>query len=200
LRSTKEWWAKRVVVRRGFKAWCEKVAADARRQHGLAASAPLSARSVAEKNGVLVLSVADIPNINEACVRQLTEVDPTSWSAATIIHPKAKLIIYNCAHAEGRQSSSIMHEMAHIICGHDAAKAEYLPGGLMMLKAYDKEQEEEADLLAATLLLPRVALVSIMSSGIAIEDAAEAYNVSVDLMKMRLQRAGVYMQFKRRRY
>lgn len=70
----------------------------------------------------------------------------------------------------------------------------------MMLKAYDKEQEEEADLLAATLLLPRVALVSIMSSGGAIEDAAKDYSVSVDLLKMRLQRAGVYMQFKRRRH
>lgn len=189
-----------MAVRRGFKAWCEKAAADARVQQGLALSAPLSARSVAEKHGVLVLSVADIPNIDEACVKQLTEVDPASWSAATIIHPRAKLIIYNCAHADGRQSSSIMHEMAHIICGHEAAKAEYLPGGLMMLKAYDKEQEEEADLLSASLLLPRVALVSIMASGSAIEDAAKAYGVSVDLLKMRLQRAGVYMQFKRRRY
>lgn len=189
-----------MVVRRGFKAWCEKVAADARTQQGLVASAPLSARSVAERHGVVVLSVAEIPNLDEACLRQLTEVDSASWSAATIIHPRAKLIIYNCAHTEGRQSSSIMHEMAHIICGHEAAKAEYLPGGLMMLKAYDKEQEEEADLLAATLLLPRVALVSILSSGSAIEDAARHYSVSVDLLKMRLQRAGVYMQFKRRRY
>lgn len=188
-----------MVVRRGFKAWCERAAADARIQQGLPASAPLSARSVAEKNGVLVLSVADIPNLDPACLRQLTEVDPASWSAATIIHPKGKLIIYNCAHTEGRQSSSIMHEMAHIICGHSAAKAEYLPDGLMMLKAYNKEQEEEADLLAATLLLPRVALVSIMSSGSTIDNAARDYGVSVELLKMRLQRAGVYMQFKRRR-
>lgn len=89
--------------------------------------------------------------------------------------------------------------MAHIICGHSAAKAEYLPDGLMMLKAYNKEQEEEADLLAATLLLPRVALVSIMSSGSTIDNAARDYGVSVELLKMRLQRAGVYMQFKRRR-
>ncbi len=188
------------MVKRGFKAWCEKAAADARLQQGLVASAPLSARALAERHGVQVLSIKDIPNISKNCVQQLTEVDPASWSAATIIHPKAKLIIYNCAHTDGRQSNSIMHEMAHIICGHEAAKAEYLPGGVMMLKAYNKEQEEEADLLSATLLLPRVALVSIMSSGSAIEDAANAYKVSVDLLKMRLRRAGVYRQFERRRY
>lgn len=188
-----------MVVRRGFKAWCERAAANMRALHGLAVTAPLPAKLVAGQQGVLVLPITEIPNLSGACIRQLTQVDPASWSAATIISPKAKLIIYNPAHTYGRQSNSIMHEMAHIICGHEAAKTEFLPNGIMMLKAYDKVQEEEADLLAATLLLPRVALVSILSSGSQIEEAAAQYGVSVELLKMRLQRAGVYMQFKRRR-
>lgn len=69
----------------------------------------------------------------------------------------------------------------------------------MILKAYDKDQEEEADILSATLLLPRVALVQILASNVSLEEAADNYEVSVDLLKMRLQRAGVYLQFKRRR-
>lgn len=187
------------MLRRGFKSWAEKVAADTRSQLGLAAAAPLSALSVAKRHGVSVVSVNDIPGISANCLNQLTEVDPKSWSAATLIHPKAKLIIFNSSHSSGRQSNSIMHEMAHLICGHQASKTEQVSDGMMMLKAYDKDQEEEADVLSATLLLPRVALVQIMSSKVSLEDGAETYNVSIELLKMRLQRAGVYLQFKRRR-
>jgi Zn-dependent peptidase ImmA (M78 family) len=175
------------------------MAADTRSQLGIVAAAPLAALSVAKKHGVLVISINDIPGLSESCIKQLTEVDPTSWSAATLIHPRAKLIITNSAHSLGRQSNSIMHEMAHLICGHQAARTEYLSNGLMMLKAYDKDQEEEADILSATLLLPRVALVQLLSSNTSLEEGADKYGVSVDLLKMRLQRAGVYLQFKRRR-
>lgn len=187
------------MLRRGFKSWAEKMAADTRSQLGVAASAPLSAISVAERHGLIVVSVNDIPGISPDCVNQLTEVDPKSWSAATLLHSNANLIIFNSAHSAGRQSNSIMHEVAHLICGHHASKTEQISGGMMMLKAYDKDQEEEADILSATLLLPRVALLQIMSSNVSLDEAAENYGVSVDLLKMRLQRAGVYLQFKRRR-
>lgn len=69
----------------------------------------------------------------------------------------------------------------------------------MMVVGYDLASEEEADLLAATLLLPRVALLKIMQSGEPIDVSANTYEVSVELLKMRLQRAGVYLQFQRRR-
>ena len=68
----------------------------------------------------------------------------------------------------------------------------------MVVTEYDEAQEDEADLLGATLLLPRVALLAIMEAGLSIETAADRYGVSEDLLKMRLQRAGVYLQFKRR--
>jgi Zn-dependent peptidase ImmA (M78 family) len=187
------------LAKRGFKSWCEKVSGETRTQLGLLPTSPLPALSVAEKHGISVLSVNSIPGISEWCLKQLTELDPWSWSAATIFHKEKKLIITNSAHPPGRQSGNIMHELSHIICDHEAAKTEFLPNGLMMLKNYDADQEEEADLLSATLLLPRVALVHIMASGMSIEAAAEKYVVSVELLKMRLQRAGVYIQFKRRR-
>lgn len=91
-----------------------------------------------------------------------------------------------------------MHELAHLICGHVPSQTQMLPDGTMMLTDYDSEQEEEADLLGATLLLPRVALISIMEASLTIEAAAELYVVSEELLKMRLQRAGVYQQFSRR--
>lgn len=92
-----------------------------------------------------------------------------------------------------------MHELSHLICDHNAANVEMLANGIMLVKAYDTEQEDEADLLSAALLLPRVALVSVITGGLTLGDAAKRYNVSEDLLKMRLQTTGVYLQFKRRR-
>jgi len=160
---------------------------------------PLCPISVAKSIGVIVVDLKDIPGVNDECVRQLTVIDPSAWSAATLIHNDKKLIIFNGSHTVGRRSNSIMHELSHLICEHKAANVEMLASGMMLVKAYDNEQEQEADLLSAALLLPRVALVSIMTSGLTLEEAAQRYRVSEDLLKMRLQITGVYLQFKRRR-
>jgi len=67
-----------------------------------------------------------------------------------------------------------------------------------MLVDYDEDQETEADVLAATLLLPRVALVEILSSGMPIESAVVEFGVTSELMQMRLNTTGALIQFRRR--
>jgi len=67
-----------------------------------------------------------------------------------------------------------------------------------MLVDYDEDQESEADTLAATLLLPRIALVAILSSGMSIESAALKFGVTTELMQMRLNTTGTLIQFRRR--
>ena len=67
--------------------------------------------------------------------------------------------------------------------------------GFMLLKAYDKEQEEEADWLAACLLLPRDALVLIMRRSLDAIEAAELYGVSRRMLTYRLAMTGVKRQF-----
>jgi Zn-dependent peptidase ImmA (M78 family) len=76
----------------------------------------------------------------------------------TVCWKSKYLIVMNSAHPATRQSSSLMHELAHLIIGHKPARLDVTPDGMMILSTYDKQNEEEANWLAATLLLPREAL------------------------------------------
>lgn len=140
----------------------------------------------------------DIPKISASLLRSIEEIEAGAWSAATLVHNGKSLVILNPSHSAGRQSNDLMHELAHLVCGHTPSQTRELPGGLMMVTEYDPTQEEEADLLAAALLLPRVALIAIMEASLSIGEAATQYSVSEELLRMRLQRAGVYQQFSRR--
>ena len=186
------------MVRHGYKAWCERTAQEKRIALGVAASAPLSARDLAAHMNVRVWYPEEIPSIKAPLLRAISEIETGAWSAATLVHGGKNLVILNPSHPIGRQSNDLMHEMSHLICGHVPSQTQTLPDGTMMVTDYDLEQEEEADLLAATLLLPRVALLSIMEASLSLDEAARRYVVSEELLKMRLQRAGVYQQFGRR--
>lgn len=186
------------MARHGFKAWCERAALEKRVALALAGSAPLPARALAGQMSVRIWYPNNIPNISEALLRSIKEIESGAWSAATLVHKGKSLVILNPSHPTGRKSNDLMHELAHIICGHVPSQTEMLPDGMMMVTEYDSAQEEEADLLGATLLLPRVALIAIMEASLSIEEAAAMYVVSEELLRMRLQRAGVYQQFSRR--
>lgn len=158
---------------------------------------PLSAWKLAEHMGALVWYPSQIRGVSTTLLSRLTS-EPSSWSAATILHPRHTLIILNEAHSKSRQSNDLMHELAHLICGHQPAEAAPVENNPFLLTDYDAGQEEEADILAATLLLPRVALMAIAELGLSKMTAAERYGVSTQLLEMRMRRAGVYTQFARR--
>jgi Zn-dependent peptidase ImmA (M78 family) len=187
------------LVQRGFKAWCERVAQQYRGELGLGETAPLSPWALAKRKGILVWTPRQIPGLPNEVVDHLLNHASSNWSAATLSHAGTDLIILNSSHVAGRRSNDLMHELSHIICGHKAARVDVSEDGLLVLKSYDAVQEEEADLLAATLLLPRVALVEIKERGLSSAAAAKEYGVSTQLLTMRLNRSGVNRQFMHRR-
>jgi Zn-dependent peptidase ImmA (M78 family) len=67
-----------------------------------------------------------------------------------------------------------------------------------MVGGYQPNQEAEADWLAGALLLPRVALLSIVHRAIPHPTAMLTYGVSEDMLRMRLDRTGVNLQLRRR--
>lgn len=186
------------MAQRGFKAWCERVAKQSRSTLGLLEIAPLSPWLLAKKKNVQVWTPDQIPDLASSTVEHLLNHASSSWSAATLSHAGIDLIILNSSHLPGRQSNDLMHELSHLICGHSAARIDVSEDGFLVLKSYDVEQEEEADLLAATLLLPRVALIEIKERGLSATEAADEYGVSKQLVTMRLNRSGVNKQFQHR--
>jgi Zn-dependent peptidase ImmA (M78 family) len=147
--------------------------------------------------GVVVIYIDQVPNLAAGTLEQLTATDPGAWSAATVCWKNKYLIVMNSAHAPARQSSSLMHELAHLIIGHKPARLDITPDGLMILSSYDKQNEEEANWLAAALLLPREALLHIRRHGMTNEQAAAAFGCSVQMFTFRINTTGVDVQLRR---
>ena len=186
-----------IAFRRGFKSWCEATSLQFRVALGLRPTDPLPAARLAAHIGARVVTPREVPGLGNAANRQLVERDPSSWSAVTVTARSRHVIVVNPAHSPGRMSNDLMHECAHIILNHVPAKAILSADRLLMMSAYDRLQEAEADWLAAVLLLPRPALLSVAAAPSAA--AARSYGVSEDLLQMRLNVTGVRNQAARRR-
>lgn len=185
------------MFRRGFKTWCETIATERRRSLKVPTTAPLDPRIVAKQMRVAVRYVEQIPNLATGTLEQLTKIDPDAWSAVTLCHGGRYLVVLNSAHPKTREANTLMHELAHLIIGHKPARLDITDDGLMILSSYDKQHEDEANWLAAALLLPREALIHARRRGMTNEEAAAHYGCSTQLFAMRIQTTGVDMQLRR---
>lgn len=183
------------MFERGFKAWCERFSKEKRIEMGVSPSDPLDPFNLANKLGYCVWFPSEIKGLSAESANALAQADG-GWSAVTIVVEGKTSIILNSLHSKGRQASDLMHEMSHKILNHDPHEMEVSQNGVMLLSAYDKQQEEEADWLSGCLLLPRDALFSIKKAGMEDIEAAKTYGVSVSMMKYRMSMTGVNRQFR----
>lgn len=186
-------------MRRGFKAESERRAVAARATMGAEAIAKLCPWEYASYLDVIVLGAdeLDLPPVHFA---QLLQKDPSSWSGMTLDEDNVKLIILNSAHSDRRKASTLAHELAHIELDHVPASVNVSPSGLTLLSDYSDDQEEEADWLGAALLLPQAALLHHRGNGVSMQQIADLYAVSNDLVAWRCRMTGVEkrMAFRRR--
>ena len=186
------------TLERGFKAWAERTAAAVRRELELSPVEPLDPYLLAARLRVRVVSPRDFPDLPPDIVTQLLERDATGWSAATLVIHGINIVIYNPTHSLGRQASNMVHELAHIMLKHEPAKVMFSQDEQMATRTFDQRQEDEANWLGWTLLLPRDALVAARRRRMAKAQIAQEYGVSENLVRYRLQVTGVDVQIKRR--
>ncbi len=186
------------MFERGFKAWCERFSTEKRIELGVKGSEKLAPHLLAKSLGIIVWTPEDIPGLERKYIDTLLQNDgktASCWSAITIIVENKTLVILNSSHSPGRQASDLMHELSHRILEHTPHTTQVTPDGIMLLSSYDKQEEDEADWLSATLLLPRKALEFIKRSRLQDEDAAREYGVSLKMLKYRMSMTGVNRQF-----
>lgn len=186
------------MFERGFKAWCERYSAEKRKALGLEPHSPLDARALAAHLGVRVWTPADVPGLNEQAIAVLLRNDgetPSDWSAVTLIAGSKVLVILNSSHSSARQASDLTHELAHRIRGHEAKEVSVSEDGLMLLSSYEKAEEEEADWLASSLLLPREALAWIKRRRLDAAAACTEYGVSARMLQYRISMTGINRQY-----
>lgn len=185
------------MLRRGFKSWCENTSISYRKTLRLEKHAPLCSHILAKYLDVKLLTPNEINGLSTSDINLLLKTDSDSWSAVALSNNKSNIIIYNSSHAKTRQANDIMHELSHIIIRHKPQMTHYSEEIGILLRQYDKMQEEEADCLAATLLLPKEALIKIKFARKSVALAADYYGVSQQLMRMRLGTSGANSIYKR---
>lgn len=182
----------------GFKTWCETYAVEKRKELKLNARDPLDPRVLATHLDVRVWTPDDVPKLSHQTKSVLLRNDgktPSCWSAVTLVVQAKVVVILNSSHSKPRQSSDLMHELAHQIRGHKPHDMEISAEGMMFVPSYDKHGEDEADWLSGCLLLPRPALVYIKSKRILDEDVVVQYGASKKMLGYRMASTGVNRQF-----
>jgi hypothetical protein len=188
------------TLERGFKAWAERTASALRRELGLSALEPLDPRRLAEHLDVRLIRPDQLAELPEDVAHQLLEVDPWGWSATTLVLPHTTIVIYNPKKSLGRQSSDIIHELSHIILGHEPSTVVLSEDGEISTRTFDQKQEDEANWLGWALLLPREALLSTRRARMATAQIAKKYCVTEQLVNFRLRMTGVEAQMRKGRF
>jgi hypothetical protein len=185
------------TLERGFKAWAERTAASIRTELGLTLTSPLDPLRLAVHLGVKLLRPDEIDGLPADICAQLLDHDPWGWSAATLdIHGKIT-VIFNPRKSKGRQASDIIHELAHLILGHEPATVVFSQDGDMATRTFDQKQEDEANWFGWALLLPRDALFAAKRSRMLPAQIANAYGVTENLVDFRLKMTGIDSQLRR---
>ncbi|XOV85291.1 MAG: ImmA/IrrE family metallo-endopeptidase [bacterium] len=180
-------------MKRGFKSQSELISKRYRKALGLTLEEALPYKQIADHLNVRIWEPRDIPGLEKSAIAQLSKPE-SEWSAATLEANGTTLIIVNSAHSEARRANDVLHELAHIILGHSKGRLDVSDDGHLWLKSYGLDQEEEADWLSATMLLPRDGLLALYRRFPDHETIAEIYGVSPELVKMRVNLTGISKQ------
>lgn len=182
------------MYRRGFKTWCEGTAEHVRLRLGLRATDPLPPERLAKLMNSQIWSIDEIEALPADVRTRLRTTHADAWSALTLGAKPPHIIIFNPAHSLMRQSSDLMHELAHILLDHTPGNMFFGVGGLA-LRTHNREQEDEARWLSSCLLLPRESLFHILRSRWSDEETSARYSVSKEMLAFRRQASAVEKQF-----
>lgn len=187
----------KVRLTRGFAASAEKRAEELRLELGLRSYDPLCAFRLCEHLNIKVFVTEHVVNLPEHSLAALNQPD-SRWSAVTMPYHDSQqsthLIIHNRLHTPARQQSNVMHELAHILCGHDVSAVDIDMGFPAYMRHYPERQELEAECLGATLQLPRPALLVSLHRGWNQQAIMQHYQASAEMVRMRLNKTGVERQ------
>ncbi len=159
----------------------------------------MPAKDLADHLSIGLITPSIISSLPEHHSELLLNRDRSKWSGATFKCDGKNFIIYNESHALVRQESTIMHEIAHILCGHEPNVPLERFGINLLLRDYNLEHEAEAEWLGGCLQLPREGLVWAIKGGMSSKDIAENYRASLKMTNYRIGKSGAKIQVDRAR-
>jgi Zn-dependent peptidase ImmA (M78 family) len=131
-----------------------------------------------------------------AALQELDRLQPGCFSACTVQGRSGPVVVMNPLNSPARRVSDAMHELSHLMLRHETRRLERIAG--LTFLTCDAVQEEEADQLSGTLLLPRPLLLAAHGRGMNAQSIAAEYGVSEQMARWRLNATGVALQQRRR--
>ena len=183
-------------MKRGFKAQCDRTVVEVRTKMGLARYAPFDPFAYAEMLGILCIPVSTLPGCSEETLAYVAGEGRGDFSAITVYRGARAIIVYNDNNTLERQVSDVSHELAHITLKH-VPRPVIGEGGCRVWDKEQEEQEDEAAWLSGAFLVPADIALAIARKGVPVEEAAQFYGVSVEMMRYRLNATGAYIRARR---
>lgn len=183
-------------MKHGFKARGDRIVEDVRRKLSLSKYAPFDPFAYADLLGIPCTPVSTLPGCSQETLIHVAGEGRKDFSAVTVYRGTRSIIVYNDNNSTERQSSDVSHELAHITLEHEPRPV-LAEGGCRAWDGEQAEQEEEAAWLSGAFLVPANIALAIVRQGIALEEAAQFYGVSVEMMRYRLNVSGAYIRARR---
>jgi Zn-dependent peptidase ImmA (M78 family) len=184
-------------LRWGFVKESEEYAVEFRQELGLMEHDPICPFILAAHLEIPVGSISAHPTISNDVKRHFAGKGKSQFSAVTLTDGLYREILYNDYQHSNRHSSSIMHEIAHIVLGHPP-KPPFLGDAC---RDFNPIMEKEANELGFTILVPKPAALFAVETFNDREAAAIHFGVSKVLLSYRIRKADAvrWSQNRRRR-
>ena len=190
-------------LRRGFIGEAEALAKSHREALGLTVKQACPARRLARRLGLSVVSTAAIaPALSTALSAAYADYlgCPPDEAVAALQRDGEgffafyaevgghKMVFYNPACDPTRQESDLMHEIAHVICGHEGQAITF--GDDFALREHNPIHEEEAGKLGSILQIPEDGLFWHLVDGRTDCEIAAIYGASPRMVQWRRATSG----------
>ena len=180
-------------MRRGFKTEAKAIAREVRDEMSLAPTSCLDPWRLAEHLCIPVIPMSSFIAAEPDAVRFYQNEGEAVFSGVTVFRGTRRTVVFNDAHAPGRQANDIVHELGHGLLGHSPTVAMDELG----CRHWDQEMEDEADWLSSVLLVPEEAALLIVQRGWSPEKAAAKYGVSRAMIQFRINVTGARRRVRR---
>lgn len=184
------------VFVRGFKTKAENLAVEYRQKLSIHPCAPLPWQKLADFLNVPVFCVSNIIEDENDLKLIMGEGISGGFSAVRLKNVDGdNIILHNGSHSPARQESNIMHELAHIICGHKVSD-DFLDVSIALnMRYFNERQEEEAKFLGACLQIAKPGLLMAAKRKMSYQEIADHFNASIDMVKYRMRITGIEKRF-----
>ena len=183
------------ILKHGFKAEADRLAEKYRAELNISKFDPLDAFKLAEHLLVQVFTVDEIFEDNESDMRYAVLSNKEKFNAMWMPNSDGeKIIIHNSNHSCKRQQSNLMHELAHIIRGHEIPDEAAIMCRQFNLPYINPLHEQEAKFLGGCLQLTRPGLQWALKNNLSYEQISDYYTASKEMVNYRIKISGVERQ------